>query len=197
MWRSLLGAAGAELLPDTAPLGGQAMIRLIPVAVQTGRSAAQAASHCARACQRNASDPLPKAIPPRSQAVPTPDQPFPRARDVLERGALTPCAGWRQLGTSVTPCQPRGKGIPVSVPEPSDVSFLQRRLRDKSFSLIYSISVTVKHSITILETALQKNSIGKAGRTCRARRCWASLPLPRELVPPGGSLAMGAWCHTL
>lgn len=101
-------------------------------------------------------------------------------------GALTPCAGWRRPGTSVTPCQPQGKGIPVSVPEPSDVSSLQRRFQDKRFSLIYSIRVTVKHSITILETALQKNSTGEAGGTRPARRGRMSLPLPRprELLPP-------------
>lgn len=44
------GSAGAELLPDAAPLGGQhtlgarAIIQLIPVAEQGGRSASQAAS---------------------------------------------------------------------------------------------------------------------------------------------------------
>lgn len=44
------GSAGAELLPDAAPLGGQhtlgarAIIQLIPVAEQGRRSASQAAS---------------------------------------------------------------------------------------------------------------------------------------------------------
>jgi len=47
--------------------------RLIPITVQSGRNAAQAASHRSRPCQRKASDPLAKAIPPGSQAVPVPD----------------------------------------------------------------------------------------------------------------------------
>lgn len=81
-----------------------------------------------------------------------------------------------------------GMGIPVSVPEPSGGSFLQRRFWDKRFSLMYSISGTVKHPITILETALQKNSIGKAGKT--GERGGAVCPChrrvtvsARELVP--------------
>ena len=109
MWWSLLGAAGAELLPDTAPLGGQGMprlraiIRLIPVVLQTGRNAAQAASHRAHACQGNASDPLPTAIPPAARPCPGQTGPSRERGMCWSAGALTPCAGWRQPGTSVTP----------------------------------------------------------------------------------------------
>lgn len=109
MWRSLLGAAGAKLLPNTAPLGGQGMprpraiIQLIPVVLQTGRNAAQAASHRTRACQRNASDPLPKAIPPAAGPCPCQTSPSRQRGTCWSTGVLTPCSGWRQPGTSVTP----------------------------------------------------------------------------------------------
>ena len=81
------------------------------------------------------------------------------------------------------PLPARGQGIPVSVPEPSDVSFLQRRFGDKRFGLIYSISITVKHSTTILETALEKNGVVKAERARRARPCCASLLLLSRAAP--------------
>lgn len=187
-WQSLLGAAGAEPLPGTAPLGGQgtprstAILRLIPIVQRTGRDAAQAAQRRPRACQGNASDPLPKAM--AAAAGPGPCQ----ARPSRQRGTCRSADTLRRLASARDicdpPCQPRGKAVPVSVPEPSDVSFVRRGFGDKRFSLIYSTSVTVQHSITILETALQKNSTGEAGRTRRAvRRCRAGLPLPPAPIP--------------
>lgn len=122
---------------------------------------------------------LAKAIPPRSCAVP--DQTFPWARDMLQ------CWHPASAGTCVA-LPALGMGIPVSVPEPLGVPFLQRRFWGKRFSLIHSISGTVKHPITILETALQKNSVGKAGKTGELGSavcpCHRQVTIPAcELVP--------------
>lgn len=82
------------------------------------------------------------------------------------------------------------------MPEPSDVSFLQRRFRDERFGLIYSISVTVKCSMEVLETALQRTSLGTAGRAGSGAMLCAG-PCPASPSPPrlAGCSAPLSPCH--